>query len=232
MERYRVDVEALIIQYPRLFHMAAAGAWPSIAAHGLLTTRDLVAGSELEAAERAAILDERRLRSVQVDHPTVGVVTVRDQSPLRQDILQAVLADMSPGEWLDLLNGQVFFWLHPRRLASLLRSRPNRNLEHDVLTVDTASLVAAHHDRIRLSPINSGATQWPSAPRRGRDTFLTIEDYPYAERRRGRGVADAVAELTVVGGVADIADHVVDVQRRRGSDVVADLALSSHESRT
>jgi hypothetical protein len=51
---------------------------------------------------------------------------------------------------------------------------------------DTADLVAAHHDQIRLSAINSGATQWPSTPPRGPMTFLTIEDFPLTERRYGR----------------------------------------------
>jgi len=38
-----VDVEELTGSYPRLFHMAAAGSWPSIATHGLLPTQDIVA---------------------------------------------------------------------------------------------------------------------------------------------------------------------------------------------
>ncbi|MFY9929272.1 MAG: hypothetical protein WAK82_14810 [Streptosporangiaceae bacterium] len=117
----------------------------------------------------------------------------------------------------------MFFWLHPKRLTTLLQSRPNRGAEHDVLIIDTASLVATHHDRIRLSPINSGATQWPSAPPRGTQTFRTIEDYPFTERRRGRTLDNAIAELAVTGGIADIAAHVVTVQRRRGLSVIAEL---------
>jgi hypothetical protein len=47
-----VDVEELIGNYPRLFHMAAAGSWPSIATHGLLPTRDIVASSALTQPRR------------------------------------------------------------------------------------------------------------------------------------------------------------------------------------
>jgi hypothetical protein len=39
-----------------------------------------------------------------------------------------------------------------------------------------------------------------------------IEDYSYAERRRHHPRHAAIAELTVVGGVPDIADHVVSAQ--------------------
>jgi hypothetical protein len=105
-----------------------------------------------------------------------------------------------------------------------LQSRPNRGAEHDILTVDT-SLVAAHHDQIRLSAINSGATQWPSAPQRGPGTFRTIDQYPFAERSRSRPLDQAIAELAVIGGAPDIAAHVVTVQRCQGPN--ASGAVSS-----
>lgn len=42
-----VDAEDLIAHYPRLFHMTAAGSWPSISVHGLLPTSEIVATSAL-----------------------------------------------------------------------------------------------------------------------------------------------------------------------------------------
>lgn len=222
-----MDVEKLVENYPRLFHMAAAGSWPSIVAHGLLPTCDIVASSALAGTERASLLAQPRLRPARIDHPDLGAVTLRDQSPLHRHILEAVLDDMTVPQWLAVLNDRVYFWLHPKRLTTLLQSRPNRDDEHDVLTVDTASLVAAHHDHIRLSAINSGATQWPSAPRRGPETFRTVEDYPFTDRRRGRTLDNAIVELAVIGGVPDIAAHVVTAQRRRGLDVIAELPLTA-----
>jgi hypothetical protein len=143
---------------------------------------------------------------------------LRDQTPLRPHILEKSLRGLSAGEWLGLLNDRVFFWLDPRRLDQLLAARGNRGRPHDVLTVDTASLVHRHRERIRLSPINSGTALYPGAPPRGLFTFSTIEDYPYAERRRHRPRHAAIAELAVVGGVPDIADHVVSVQRISEAD--------------
>jgi hypothetical protein len=130
---------------------------------------------------------------------------------------------MTMGEWLDVLNNRVFFWLHHEKLGQLLRARRYRNEVHDVLVVDTASLVAMHRQRVRLSSINSGATLYPNAPKRGAETFLSIENYPYAEIRSRRVVREAIIELAVIDGVPDIMRHVVRVERRRQDDVIAVL---------
>lgn len=215
--------EQLVELYPRLFHMANVGSWPAIQSEGLLSTRQLVDACHPAQAVRDAVLRQRRPRSVTLTHPTQGPVVVRDQGPLREDNLRACLNGITVQEWLNMLNERVFFWLHPDKLSTLLRARRYRNLEHDVLTVDTGSLLAAHAANIRLSPMNSGSTIYPSAPRRGRDTFLRIEDYPYQERRHRRSIKDAVVELAVLNGVPNIVDHVLRVERRRGMDVLAVL---------
>ena len=212
-----MDVEELIAEYPRLFHLAEAGSWPAIAAHGLLPTAAIVSSSGLSPAEQAGILRRPRARALPVDHPQLGRVVIRDQSPLRAHILEQALRGMSVEQWLETLNDRVFFWLHQQRLGQLLNARRNRGRPHDVLTVDTASLVARHRDRIRLSAVNSGATLYPGAPERGPFTFTAIEDYPYAERRRRRPPATAVVELAVLGGVPDIAAHVISVRRLPGT---------------
>ncbi|MGV0585279.1 hypothetical protein ABQE45_16190 [Mycobacteroides chelonae] len=101
-------------------------------------------------------------------------------------------------------------WLHWR----LYRTR-----EHDVLTVNTASLVKSYESNTRLSPINSGATLWPSAAERGSSTFTSIADYPTDERAR-RSIVNAANELAVIDSVPDIRDHIVEVERRRGTDIL------------
>lgn len=88
---------------------------------------------------------------------------------------------------------------------------------HHVITIDTASLVEAHHDRIVLSGINSGATLYPNAAPRGSDTFRSIADYDYAKARRRRGAKDAIVELAVVDGVPDLAQHFIRVERRKAA---------------
>ena len=214
-----MDVDELISLYPRIYHMAEGGSWPSIQLHGLMTTSQIVDASSPTPEVRAAVLEQRRPRSVVLNHSTLGQLVIRDQAPLREQFLVGSLSDLTVAQWLEKLNNRVFFWLHPDKLNTLLGARRYRNLAHDVVTVDTASLVASHADQICLSPINSGATLYPNAPRRGSDTFATIGAYRYDLYRR-RGIRDAIVELAVIDGVPDIAQHVVRVERRCRDEVL------------
>jgi hypothetical protein len=216
-----IDIDQLVDNYPRLFHMATAGSWPAIQQHGLLPTTHIVATAGLPEPRQAELLRQRRRQSTDLDHPLLGKVTIRDQAPLREPFFSEVLTDLSAQEWLDVLNERVFFWLHPTKLARLLNARRYRAHEQDVLTVDTRSLVEAHEANIRLSPMNSGATLYPSAPKRGANTFRPLADYPFAERRRTKSVAEAITELAVIGGVTDLGDHVLTVERYRGATRLA-----------
>ncbi|OBB17697.1 hypothetical protein A5761_10115 [Mycolicibacterium setense] len=210
--------DELVDHYPTLFHMASAGSWPAIRTHGLWTTRQMVATSG--GAFEDAALTERRAKSLTAEHPTLGRVTIRDQAPLRLQFLESCLTDMTIAQWLDTLNNRVFFWLHPDKLGRLLGARLYRSSEQDVLVIDTKSLLDAHEERVRLSPVNSGATLYPNATERGSHTFTTIEGYPYTEHRRKKTVREAVTELAVIDGVHDIRDHIIRVERRRGQELL------------
>jgi uncharacterized protein DUF7002 len=200
--------------YPLLYHMAEVGSWASISRHGLLSTRSLIDLFEVDDETREAILRARRAQSVPLEHSVHGAAVVRDQIPLSEARLATCLIDMTLAEWLDALNSRVFFWLNESHLEKLLGARAYRDSEHDVITVDCADLIERHSKRITLSPINSGATMYTPPPR-GRDTFLPIAAYPFEERRRARGLGHAVVELAVDGGVPDIRDVAVRVERRR-----------------
>ena len=215
--------DELIERHPRLFHMAAAGSWSGIREHGLITTEDLVLTAGLPAGQVDALLRERRSHSTEIDHPRYGRVVIRDQGPLNLSHLQGALTDVTLEGWLQILNSRVFFWLHPDKLHQLLNARRYRQHPQDVITVDTRSLLDAVDDRVRLSRMNSGATLYPSAPPRGSTTFETIEDYDYALQRRRRGAVDAIVELAVVGGVADLEPHVLDVRRLQAGEVLEHL---------
>ena len=143
-----MTVDQLANLYPHLFHMAADGAWASIQQHGLLPTSHLVETSRLTATQQAQLLEFRRVTSTAIDHPVYGRVTIRDQAPLRPDNLTKSLTDMTISEWLRILNERVFFWLHPDRLHRLLGARLYRSRQHDVLTIDTRSLVETHLEKI------------------------------------------------------------------------------------
>ncbi len=198
-----------IAGYPRLWHMAQDGAWPSIRAYGLLSTSALLDLYGVGGEARARLETRRRARSETLEGEGLPRVVIRDQGPLSETRLAACLDDgLSPADWLRSLNGRVFFWLKRRRLAELLQGRAYRDAAHTVLTVNTASLIAVHGASVRLCPINSGATIYDT-PRRGLSTFCTIADYPLREGGRRK----AIAEFTVEHAVPDIADHVVAVHR-------------------
>lgn len=211
-------VDRLVELYPRLYHLTAGGSWPSIERHGLRSTTQLVETSGLDWARQVQLLTQQRLVSTVIDHPICAKVIIRDQSPLRLRLLRSKLIDMTVEQWLETLNDRVFFWLHPNKLKGLLSARASRGHPHDVLTLDTRSLLGRHLEQVRLSPINSGSALYPNAALRGTSTFARLADYPYAERRQSRSLADAVVELAVIGGVADVSTHVIGVDRYLGDE--------------
>jgi hypothetical protein len=214
-----VDVDELVATYPRLYHMAEAGSWEGIQRHGLLSTSALLDLFEVDGDLRHALESARRPESVTITHPLHGTAVVRDQIPLRERPLEQCLVGMTPTEWYRELNRRVFFWVTEQRVEGLLRGQAYRDRAHDVLTVDTATLITAHENKITLAPINTGSTIYNPRPR-GIGTFLPISDYPFEEWRRRRSRRTAVAELAVLDGVRDIIDHTLVVESRRGDAVL------------
>lgn len=222
------ELGELLAAHPVLYHMAEAGSWPCIQAKGLLSTSALLDVYGVQGAERQAIEAERRPEAVVLEAPGLGRAVIRDNRPLNATKLARALPPDLPVEaWFRLLNGRVFFWLTEERLGRLLGAKLYRDKAHDVLELEAAPLVAAHRGRIELSPINSGVTDPFPAPR-GRGTFRSIADYPYAERRKVNR-REPVVELAVLGGVPDGARFVRRVRRVRGEvdEVVWERGLSS-----
>ena len=203
----------LALHYPRLYHMAEDGAWPSIRAHGLLSTSALVRAHGRSGEAAAALEGRRRPAGVRLAGPGLPDAVLRDQGPMSDAALRRCLDDgLRPEDWYRLLNGRVFFWPSHARLLRLLGARAYRCRPQTVLTLDTASLAEAHGGAMELSAINSGATIF-GGPRRGLGTFLPLAAYPFAAWRAKRGLADAVVEVTVPDGVPDAVRHVLAVDR-------------------
>jgi len=57
-----MDVDALVKRYPRLFHMAEKGTWPSIKKHGLLSTSAVLDLHQCDGDERRVLEIEHRRR--------------------------------------------------------------------------------------------------------------------------------------------------------------------------
>jgi hypothetical protein len=225
-----MELEQLVTYYPRVYHMANAGTWESIRQWGLLSTTALLDLFCINGEQRYLIESCHRPRSIEIHHPRHGTATIRDQAPMRESALFKCLDGIDPRGWYELLNRKAFFWATEQRVRTLLDARLYRNEEHTVITIDTASLLAEHADQVALSPINSGNTLY-NPPLRGRYTFHSIADYPFEERRKKRGIANAVVELAVDYSVPDLIKHTVVVERRRGAAILQQLYSSNSHIR-
>lgn len=222
MKALGIDAEDFVRHYPRLYHMAQDGAWDSIRSHGLLSTSALLDLFQINGDLRRQIESCHRPRSVEIKHLAHTSAIIRDQNPMRERPLLKCLRNMTPREWYELLNRKVFFWVTEERVQQLLGARMYRNSAHTVVTLDTASMLKVHQDEITLSPINSGSTLYNPRPR-GADTFLPLPEYPFDDRKKKAGLARAVAELAVDYSVPDVLEHVIRVERRKGSRVLEKL---------
>ena len=193
--------------------MADDGTWPSIASHGLMSTRALVNLFDPPEDIRRSLLEQVRRTSTTLNHPSYGTVVVRDQGPLKF-LDRCLTTGTTPQDFLNELNGRVFFWLSRDRLERLLNGRRYRSRPQTVIHVDTKRLLRVYGDRVQLAPYNTGSMHVPSAPKRGADVFVDLNAYPYETWRKKRGArGDAVVELTVPDAVPDIADLVIRVER-------------------
>jgi hypothetical protein len=216
-----VQTDDLVTRFPELYHATEPGLWPRLVREGLYSTSALLDRFGIDGPERAAIESGIRPANVTIAHPVHGEAIIHHQTPLVRRHLERSLDGMSVREWCELLNRHVFLWPTLERLRTLQSSRTNRTGERDVLVLDTRSVVERHAERIRLTPINTGAALYPNAARRGRHTFAPIEAYPFDERRRTRPARQSLAEVAVEGGIPDLAGLVIRVERWRGPECAA-----------
>ncbi len=182
--------------YPSLFHISLAQELEQVRRHGLLSTSALLDTCEIEGDKRFRIESLPRPRTITISHPVHGEFLINDQAPMNAAALQTCLVDLSPEQWCKALNGRVFFWPTHRRLAKHLGARLGAGLSRTIFTFKTRSLLdVLDFDSFEFSAINSGNTMRKAA-RRGSATFLSPGDYPFQERRKHRGVGDAIAEVT------------------------------------
>lgn len=202
--------EYIVDRWPKLFHMAEEGSWPSIQRHGLLSTTALLDLYEISGEERERIESRRRRDSVEVAHHSLGKVVIRDNKPINETVLRRTLVGIDEADWYRTLNGRVFFWLTSERLSRLRNAPPYRERKHDILVVSTESLLSVHADNVELSPMNSGAVHPSADYTRGPMTFRSIATYEWKERVR-TAPREPIVELTLPYAVHDISAHVTDV---------------------
>jgi hypothetical protein len=208
-----VSVDTFVARYPLVWHMAEAGSWPSIRDRGLLSTAALLDLFEVTGDQRERLESARRSKAETITHPEHGRAVIRDNIPLLEKVLQRTLVGMTPREWYETLNGRVFFWVSKERLERLRTASAYAGRTHDILTVDTAALLADHVEEVTLSPMNSGATHPGATYTRGVGTFAALAEYPWEDRLKANK-KEPVVELAVRYAVPEIAKYVTAVETR------------------
>ena len=105
-----MKIDTLISTYPRLYHMATDGSWPSIKQYGLQSTRVLLDRYEIAGSERERLLRQHRPECVPISHPSHPRAVIRDQKPMSDNALAKALGKSStPNDWYEILNNMVFF---------------------------------------------------------------------------------------------------------------------------
>lgn len=205
--------EELLRRHPKVWHMAADGLWPAIKANGLLSVSKLLDLYRVAGAGRDAIESARRPQCVELDDPALGRAVIRDNKPMFEKSLAKCLLDgLTPAQWYRTLNSKSFFWVERERLIRLLAARAYAKDPQTVIEIDSAKLLEAHRDQIRLCSINSGQTLYVPQ-KRGNDTFKSIQAFPDGEGKIGTKDRPNIVELVVEGGVPDVAGLVVRVDR-------------------
>ncbi|MDI1328019.1 MAG: hypothetical protein PSV23_14605 [Brevundimonas sp.] len=202
--------EDLAALHPKLYHVAASDALEGVRRHGLLSTSRLLDLFGTPPEQRGAIERRRRPTSIALQHPAHGRAVITDNIPLSETALAACLDDgLTAAEWLQMLNGRVFFWPDEKSLAGLLGARANAGAVKRVLVFDTLGLARRHAADIELAAFNTGNTRRKPV-RRGLATFTPMLRHSYGDWRRLRRRLDVIREVTVVGGVPDAADYLID----------------------
>lgn len=215
--------ELLAEKYPRLFHMAQLGSWPSIKRHGLLSTSALLDQYKVNGRERVILERTKRPECVALTAKGLPGAILRDQKPISDSALEKCLQDgLTPAAWYKELNSRSFFWLSSDRVWRLLGAKAYRDTPQTVLTLETAPIVQKYSHRIRLSAINSGSTIMNPMPR-GKNTFLPIADFPFQERAQSRSLANNVVELVIDHSVPDVADFVLAVHEVKNDKIVREV---------
>lgn len=210
--------EQIASSYPVLFHMASGGAWPLIRKHGLLSTIELLKKFKIDADTTETLVSQYRPHSVEVVSPEGEIALVRDQRPMSDSgLVRALPESISPSDWYEKLNSLTFFWPTEERLKKMYAAKPYIGKKHDIIKVDSNSFVEEYYEHIVLCPINSGCTK-PFAHKRDFSVFHEAIDYPFEQRRKSRGLSNAVAEIAVPGGVPNISDYVIEVLQTENVD--------------
>ena len=194
--------------------MSEKGSWPNIQELGLLGTSALLDLCGYTGTARLRIESQLRKNKELIKHPKHGYFCIRDQIPMldwpeKGIYLDELLEDdVTRQEWLEFLNGKVFFWVSRYELHKMLCAWQYRGNPQWIIEVDARALLKQYVDKAYLSDQNSGSLY--SGRRRGPSTFVPFIDCP---------VKSKIIELAVDYGIPNIVDFAICVTECVGTKV-------------
>ncbi|MFT0182776.1 DUF7002 family protein [Pseudomonas benzopyrenica] len=167
-------VDRFISRHPKLFHVTSPGAWQSIEKHGLLSTSAALDLCKVIGRDRKALEEQHRPIDIAIGSAEEPLVLKNQASMPPHRPQETLPKETSTAEWYKFTNGRVFMWADERRVFRLLNARAYRKHSHEVLIIDTESIVHDYLNNIKLCRMNSGST-FPIAHQRKFSDFLSIE---------------------------------------------------------
>lgn len=199
---------------PQIYHMSEKGSWPQIQELGLLSTSALLDCCGCSGVERFEIESQLRRRKKPIKHPDLGVLYIRDQVPMMdwpdQDIYLDELLDngVTRQEWLEFLNGKIFFWVTKNELVKMICAWQYRDEPQWVITISTKDLLEEYADKAYVSFQNTGSLY--SRKKRGPKSFIPFNKCPVSSR---------IIELGIDYGVPNLSAFTISVDECLGKKV-------------
>lgn len=190
-----MELDRLAGRYRDLWHVTFAGGWEGIHRHGLLRAVDV----------DAVTAREIRLRSVERTLSDGTRVTVRNQVMSRKDPSTS-LDGISVEEWWQLINARVYFFCREGDKDRFVEAYLGQGCPQEVIKVRTKSVLAPVAEAVELATVNAGVFPRAGGPTRGRDTFVSLNNFPASEVSR-------IREVTVADRVSIPESAVVSVVR-------------------
>ena len=179
-----MSTEEFINRCEYLYHLTSEQNLANIISmRRLLSSKEIIANSDLSRNEQRKVLTERRPDHFPIQLNGIECL-LRDQRPISIKALQKCLTDdWSVADFIESLNSRVFFWPTLKRLV--VHFNRYKTEEHPkIIKVRTRELLEINSNALRFCHLNSGATRchpkWNgSPPPRGLNTFVRAANFNY-----------------------------------------------------
>jgi hypothetical protein len=166
-----MDLGELAGRFPSLWHVTFSGGAQRILDEGLKPAS--VALAELGRGHEASAF---RGAITPITGTGATKVTLRDQKVSRKDP-GPCLDGITPEEWWTVVNSRSYLFCRARDTERLVASYLGRGYDQEVLTFDTAGLLARCAGSVEVTTVNAGVFPRKTGVTRGRWTFVPLAEF-------------------------------------------------------